>query len=262
MEAASATKYQSFMSRLKQSEMDQVRQILDLKLSEGEIRISNQEAKNMFFQTLAMPLQSVCKLLKRIGGHWIFGLPQHYHQVDGDKFVCLDLILNKDSCIVYSFGVAGDWTFEDQMDNIGCSVFAYDHTVSHPAKRGNNIKFFKTGLGIGKDLETLNNLIKANNHETSTIDYLKIDIEGYEFSEGGFSDWLSSGALQSVSQIALELHMPDRPDDERQYINLLRILQDLYKLDFRVISQEANMVKGPDETGIYNFLEIVFMKEN
>ena len=40
-------------------------------------------------------------------------------QVDGDKFVCLDLILDKDSCIVYSFGVARDWTFEDQMDNIG-----------------------------------------------------------------------------------------------------------------------------------------------
>ena len=50
--------------------------------------------------------------------------------------------------------------------------------------------------------------------------------------------------------------------DARQYINLLRILQDLYRLGFRVISQEANMVKGPDETGIYNFLEIVFMKEN
>ena len=42
-------------------------------------------------------------------------------QVDGDKFICLDQILNKDSCIVYSFGVASDWTFEDQMDNIGFS---------------------------------------------------------------------------------------------------------------------------------------------
>ena len=39
--------------------------------------------------------------------------------MDGDKFVCLDLILKKDSCIIYSFGVGNDWTFEDQMDNIG-----------------------------------------------------------------------------------------------------------------------------------------------
>ena len=45
-------------------------------------------------------------------------------QVDGDKFVCLDQILNNDSCIVYSFGVANDWTFEDQIDNIGFMLLA------------------------------------------------------------------------------------------------------------------------------------------
>merc|ERR1719411_987306 len=118
------TKYELFLSHLRQSEMDRVRQILDLKLSEGEITISNQEAKILFYKTLALPLQSVCQVLKRVGGHWVSSKRK---QVDGDKFVCLDLILTKDSCIVYSFGVANDWTFEDQMDNIGCSVFSYDH---------------------------------------------------------------------------------------------------------------------------------------
>ena len=62
----------------------------------------------------------------------------------------------------------------------GCSVFSYDHTVSHPAQRGRNIKFFKTGLGIGEHLETLNNLMKANHHETSTIDYLKVILDFQE----------------------------------------------------------------------------------
>ena len=50
--------------------------------------------------------------------------------------------------------------------------------------------------------------------------------------------------------------------DDRQYIQLLRIIQDLYRLGFRVISQEVNMVVGADKNGIYNHLEIVFMKEN
>ena len=59
----------------------------------------------------------------------------------------------------------------------GCHVFAYDQTVSAPANRGKNIKFFKTGLGIGKNLKTLENLIKANRHEASTIDYLKVDFQ-------------------------------------------------------------------------------------
>ena len=57
----------------------------------------------------------------------------------------------------------------------GCHVFAYDHTISAPAIRGKNIKFFKTGLGIGKNLATLNDLIRANRHEASTIDYMKVD---------------------------------------------------------------------------------------
>ena len=49
--------------------------------------------------------------------------------------------------------------------------------------------------------------------------------------------------------------------NSRQYINLLRILQDLYSLGFRVISQEVNMVKGVDNKGFYNLLEVVFMRE-
>ena len=61
------------------------------------------------------------RVLKRVGGHWVTGEGKRRKQVDGDKFVCLDQILNKDSCIVYSFGVSNDWTFDDQMDNTGLS---------------------------------------------------------------------------------------------------------------------------------------------
>ena len=60
------------------------------------------------------------RVLKRVGGHWVSGERHKRKQVDGDKFVCLDEILKKNSCIVYSIGVSNDWTFDDQMDNIGC----------------------------------------------------------------------------------------------------------------------------------------------
>ena len=53
-------------------------------------------------------------------------------------------------------------------------MFSYDHTISAPARRGRNIKFFKTGLGIGDHLETLSNLIKKNHHEALVIDYIKV----------------------------------------------------------------------------------------
>ena len=47
----------------------------------------------------------------------------------------------------------------------------------------------------------------------------------------------------------------------RQYNELLQLVQDLYKLGFRVISHEANMVVGPGTDGFYHYLEVVFMRE-
>ena len=35
---------------------------------------------------------------------------------------------------------------------------------------------------------------------------LQIDIEGYELEPAGLRDWLDSGALRNVQQIALEVH--------------------------------------------------------
>ena len=47
-------------------------------------------------------------------------------QVDGDKFICLDKIVKSNSqCLIYSFGISNDWTFEDQMDKFGRRVNKY-----------------------------------------------------------------------------------------------------------------------------------------
>ena len=55
--------------------------------------------------------------MKRVGGRWLEG---PHKQVDGDKFVCLDKIITQpDNCLIYSFGIADDWTFEDLMASIG-----------------------------------------------------------------------------------------------------------------------------------------------
>ena len=54
----------------------------------------------------------------------------------------------------------------------------------------------------------------------------------------------------------MEFHL--RPNS--QFPTLLGILQQLYRLGFRLISQEVNMVVGPDSQGFYNLMEVVFMK--
>ena len=64
------------------------------------------------------------RVIKRIGGKWIEAGKPMNKQVDGDKFICLDAIVKPASqCLIYSFGISNDWTFEDQMDTFGSVHF-------------------------------------------------------------------------------------------------------------------------------------------
>ena len=60
-----------------------------------------------------------------------------------------------------------------------------------------------------------------------------MDVEGAEWGTGGLSDWMESKVLDNVNQLALELHT----NPESDFIRLVGILQQLYKLGFRLISQ-------------------------
>lgn len=80
-----------------------------------------------------MPLQSVCTVGKFFGGVWLGGCGA----IDGNKYVCLDK-LHKDvlnnQCLIYSFGIANDWSFEEAMAQLGCTVRAFDPTIDGSAK--------------------------------------------------------------------------------------------------------------------------------
>ena len=69
---------------------------------------------------------------------------------DGQKFVCLDKIYSdvvNNKCLVYSFGIANDWSFEEVMAGIGCMVRAFDPTTAAETKPANeNITFEAIGL--------------------------------------------------------------------------------------------------------------------
>ena len=45
-------------------------------------------------------------------------------RIDGDKWMCLDEKYNikpKD-CLIFSFGINNEWSFDDEMDKFGCKV--------------------------------------------------------------------------------------------------------------------------------------------
>ena len=97
-----------------------------------------------------MPLQSVCIVGKFFGGKWINGCGSMY----GHKFVCLDKLYNdakNGDCLIYSFGIVhvdDEWTFEEAMSDLGCTVRAFDPTIdgSNKPKSKKVEKFFYSKL--------------------------------------------------------------------------------------------------------------------
>ena len=53
---------------------------------------------------------------------------------DGDKLLCLDSLFQdviNDNCLIYSFGIADDWTFEISMGELGCQVCHLKFSVTY-----------------------------------------------------------------------------------------------------------------------------------
>ena len=70
--------------------------------------------------------------------------------LDGDKLVCMDLLkdaIDNGDCLIYSFGLGSDWSFEHMFADMGCTVRAFDPTViQEPENIHANIHFKQFGI--------------------------------------------------------------------------------------------------------------------
>ena len=218
-----------------------------------------------FFQSFIQnPQRSFCKEMKRFGGQY----RNECKYLDGQKFVCMDNLFKdiaNDECLIYSFGVSNDWSFEDIMDELGCKVYAFDGSVNYPKLRGKNIHFEKVFVGSEnieiKNTQTIGTILARYGHTDIRISYLKMDIEGHEMEV--LPNAINAGLLTNVQQIGMEFHLKGNAKKTNNFTWILKRLY--FEGNYRLISYDVNgcyknMVTSTGK--YYHLAEIVLLKMN
>jgi Methyltransferase domain len=159
---------------------------------------------------LQHPRRDACQVSQKIGGHRKSG-----SFIDGQYAVCLDslrIATKTKNCLVYSFGVGNDWTFDESMHEAGCEVHSFDPSLGIPSHKRNFQHWFHNwGLtgNIGTvdpswDLVSYSETRRQLNHQTRKVNVLKMDIEGAEWNF--LRDAMHDSSLDFIDQLILEVH--------------------------------------------------------
>ena len=147
---------------------------------------------------------------------------------DDATLICPSFFRNSThQCIVYTFGIAGTWDFEDWAGkHLNCEVHAHDPTTTllkyHEKHSAKNVQFYYEGLKgnmsvkertnygeMGGQFFTLGELWERRGHRlhNKTIDFLKIDCEGCEWSSLVNAIETTPDIVMRVCTIVVEFHV-------------------------------------------------------
>ncbi|KAK2711065.1 hypothetical protein QYM36_012288 [Artemia franciscana] len=192
-----------------------------------------------------------CKDLEFFGGYIWKGAKPNEEKMDGHKAVCLDNSIRPipGDCLVYSFGIKDDWSFETAMLHYGCEVHGFDPSIDEPVQTGGKkFIFHKIGLqgkdevnGNGWQLMSFKSIVELLGHENRIIDVVKMDIEESEYE--AIPNMIITGVTGQIKQIALETHnwSMDEADRERYHYKY----QQLWKLE------KHGFVRFSSQPGVY-----------
>ncbi|XP_013384145.1 methyltransferase-like protein 24 [Lingula anatina] len=194
---------------------------------------------------------------------------------EGGWEVCLDppYDMKKDACLVYSFGIARDWTFDDYMGDVfHCEVHSFDPSIGEKDhKRSKYVNFHNLGI-FGRNsvitkkkvpwtVKTLGSIMNKLGHREKTLDYLKIDVESHEWMS--LQTAIAEGALRHVKQLGMEFHSAEHNLLQPMRISIWR---GLYRLGFRIYftSWNHNCRRTSIATGrtIFTCQEVHFVNIN
>ncbi|XP_043214934.1 methyltransferase-like protein 24 [Amphibalanus amphitrite] len=187
--------------------------------------------------------EACCRKLTMFGGTLAGG-----KKIDGDKFVCLDAehAPPPGACLVYSVGISNEWSFDRQMTSYGCELHCFDPSMKSYNRNVTEFgaRFYKIGLSgrtevrpNGWHMMTLTDIRQKLGHSERDIHYLKVDIEGSEWS------WLENDpqSLRGVHQLGMEVHMTLKPASLRRHYAVFRAIQ---QEGFALVHVNANRVYG------------------
>ncbi|KAI9346501.1 methyltransferase domain-containing protein [Obelidium mucronatum] len=179
---------------------------------------------------------------------------------DGSYWTCIDHIKHTEpECAIVSFGSNGMWAWESELLTLtasNCQIHTFDCTADYVSPHA-NITFHKLCLGAedkvidGKTYKTWNSIISILG--VSRIEYLKIDVEGYEWIVLPQIMSTTGGNIKRVfpKQIAVEIHVGWQPEDtpsefvpqdslrgKDQMHPMVTLFMRLYSFGYRVVAKK------------------------
>ncbi|EFX83736.1 hypothetical protein DAPPUDRAFT_239885 [Daphnia pulex] len=165
-----------------------------------------------------------CKVEQDFGGN-----------VDGKKSVCLDPLVRPEpgNCLVYSFGVNHEWTFDEAMASYGCQVYAFDPMVKQSYNRSDNIHVYNYGLSFKTEISVQNwTVMPLKKLYKMMVPCARTD--AHKLPQIRHGRWKFAGMLANVRQLALEVHIePEgKIEDFRDMVEVLQAVEELGMVRF------------------------------
>ncbi|KAH9488116.1 hypothetical protein Btru_065345 [Bulinus truncatus] len=217
-------------------------------------QMSHMEVQDFYHRYINSP-QATCNSVVRMG-----------KVTDGGWELCDDPLYKpiKGDCLVYSYGINFDFSFDQDMITYGCDVHAFDPSMkTAPAVYQSQLYFHATGVGAHNitvnnpttgwwQLYTIAQHRRQHHHlpHQRQLDIVKMDVEGYEHETLMLA--LDDGSLDDVRQLAFETHVSWSSTDptKEEYIKYLGLLRKVYDHGFRIYLTHRNYVWSAFESVI------------